>query len=1707
MVVEMAKVKKSRRLKRRIRKTLGALFLVSAITVAAIPVDSLQASTGSSGQLEVTLSEDDSGIPFIDENETIYYYADQTGTYQFAYVYPDKNQTQGNKVAVILGYSDAGITLTGGALTIPNTVDIYGKISDNWGSNNGYVAVGKNGNFLFYRKDTQRQDSAGNLLYEQKTEQYEAYPLEDGTEVAVDEYNESIHGSRKFVRNDDGTPKTVTDLQGNLVYVYEDAVTRTREVDDLTKPIVDTQFLPCFSTTRDEWGSLRADLSQFYTRIDESNEEASEASDFKLTTNTNDQWIIDVAVEYIGNQSLTSDGKAGAWITSAAVEAGSARGVFANNGSIRDLTVGSNLKGIGDYAFYYCTGLQSITLGNGLNTIGNHAFDSCLNFKTISIDTDCRLEKIGDHAFYNCQALESFVMPTPVQAIGDGAFENCYALTSIELYSPDRVTALNTIGDHAFKNCRNLTELIIPGNVTGNGQYAHTSNAKLNISMVEGCRSLKSITLMNEGADFYEDQAVYSFADFTAEVPSTFYFEGVNTADSNNIAREGTLHRTANDNSIAFKYLGSDVYEIVKKDATGKRAIYRVNSSNELIYCQIEQGMTDIDMPSTIGPYQITRINASSFQHNCFLERIKIPSSVTYIEDAAFQGCHQLRDVIFEEPVNLTYIGSNAFKTQDATVHQVGCPYSPDAANPSQLPTDPVLTFTGPISYSCVPFTYAMDAENYINVGSQNRTYITYYSGWPTNLTVQYNEETDKNELINYPTFNELSTYTMDSYPYMTADYTAAAKEAADKYLNSPNATFTDYERQIINSAVNIVLPQGIESVKEGLFEEKEDNDADVSKSITTNGIAEILPRTFKGCSNLTSLYIFGDTNTIGDYAFEDCENLETVEISANVTSMGVRPFAGCPNVSYVSFQGGGNFICEDSIIYGLSNGVKDSIVECLEARGNTSGSSTVTAEELSGITSIAKEAFYDCSGVGSVDLKDTSITAVPEGAFGADTSSMSTLYSVYLPSTCQQIQSYAFKNSAVRYVEIPISVSYIDPDAFNTNRNSPAEGEKDADGNPVPGAAGTDWERYHSITFYCEDTSNANIYAGNYDNINTTSKPLELSFTVYFWGKDGTLLDKQIVNGGEDAVPPEAPEIEGETFTGWLPSYLAVSRDLDIVAQYQTNDPEESKLTVTFLDYDDTVLKTDRVAPGADAVPPADPEREGYRFTGWRPAFTNVTTDMTVYAQYERIDSDEYKFDVTFVDYDDTVLKVDRVAAGEDAEPPAAPEREGYIFTGWRPDYKKVTEDMTVYAQYEPIDSDDQKFVVRFIDYDDNVLYTQRVNPGEDAYEPKDPEREGYIFTGWRPAITNVTSNLDTYAQYERIGSATPTPTPDPNATPTPTPNPNATPTPTPTPNPNATPTPTPNPNASPTPTPTPSTFYTLTVRNGSGSGSYVAGAQVIVIADNPENGMVFSNWTVDPSTAVVVSKDTMGTVLTMPASNVTMTANYKAGTGTGSNNNGSTGTGSNTNGGTGTTRVTPAPGSSNGTTVVINKNGLSNTGVVSVTVNGSSDNFVVKITEDAAATEAALNALMNEYSDLTNIKYFPMDISLYDSTGEKKITDTTGLSIDITLPIPDSLIDYAGNNKVAGVVNNRLDKLSPKFTTISGVPCITFTATHFSPYVIYVDTSNLSAGVIQDSTPKTGDGIHPKWFLSIGLACISVVLFMKKDKRNVPVKAKAAR
>lgn len=66
-------------------------------------------------------------------------------------------------------------------------------------------------------------------------------------------------------------------------------------------------------------------------------------------------------------------------------------------------------------------------------------------------------------------------------------------------------------------------------------------------------------------------------------------------------------------------------------------------------------------------------------------------------------------------------------------------------------------------------------------------------------------------------------------------------------------------------------------------------------------------------------------------------------------------------------------------------------------------------------------------------------------------------------------------------------------------------------------------------------------------------------------------------------------------------------------------NEPAVETFTVTFVDHDGTVLKTETVESGMSATAPADPERENYTFTGWDKSFDNVTTDLTVTAQYER--------------------------------------------------------------------------------------------------------------------------------------------------------------------------------------------------------------------------------------------------------------------------------------------------------------------------------------------------------------------------------------------------------------------------------------------------------------------------------------------------------
>lgn len=1476
-----------RRLKRSVRKTFGALFLASAIAVAAIPTEGLQAAeakTKLAWATEIGSKPGTSVIPLATKDDPIY--TTEDGTFQFAW-----HQVGVDWIAIILGYTSG--TLDNNELVIPDTVDAYTRYNPNDGSADRYVAVSRSKEPLYYRVLVSEAVVSG------------------GDTVKEAEYN----------------------------------------------------YIPCYNSTRSEWG---------YTDEDKTVERSMEdfwykdGEEYKPTTELDHQWIRNITVKYIGNQYLAPDSaQNGAWELAKEVEStyntDPSKGIFSGNTNIRTLTVGENLEGIGNYAFYNCASLSTIKLGNGIKEIGHSAFQNCIQMTSISIPFASNLQYISDYTFAGCRDLQSFTLPTGVTKIYDHAFDGCSSLRDLNLSGimEENVlkgTLLEEIGYYAFANCTSLENLTLPSNFSNAAQ-----ENTLHLNNFAGCTGLKHIEVLNPNlkltADEAEEENNYTVAQFKSQVDPTFYFEADDISGTHNYTKE---------NMIAFKYSGQDLYELIvlepvkaaSPEGDKAKLTYQVNSSNELVYFEIEKGKTveEVTIPATIGPYGIATLGSDSFskkgESSCALKRIIIPSTVKKIETGAFEGCHDLAWVIFNDPDPALTIEHNAFQTQ--VVEPVLCTHSADLNDKT-----PELHFVGPISGEAglsAPFAYAMTRDETIDNDNQPTTYITYHSGWPSNLEVQYNPATQRNELIDYPTLTTMAEgkYKTEDYPYLTQSQATNIQKSVESYQTSvsngdrdPLLTMNTDEAAAIKAAKDLYLPEGITGIKENLFVEKEDvteNLKNVEKTITADGLIDIAPGTFKGHENLVGVFLNDATESIGEYAFEDCKNLTTVSLPGTVNKLGTRPFKGCEKLSSVDFNGGPYFTCDRGIIYELSDaGTKEKLVEFLEGRTNP----LVTAEETAGVTALYPEAFAD-TGVSTVDLSQTSINTVPEGAFYHTED----LVSVILPRQMDggTIADGAFADSSVRVLTIPGKYLNMTEKAFTGTEKYANQADNYPD----------------RLIFVCEPDGMADTFAKQH-GIQSEAKEPEIYYQVSFWYYD------------DDNVPRQIGEAQ-------------------------------------------------EVQLGHSAQAPTPPAKTGYTFLDWQPnTWQSVSENEKYYANY--VKNDTVMYNVVFQDYNGKEISRQTVAAGGSAIIPQNPYREGYKFDGWM------------------------------------------LSGGDGAYVT---------------SLSNVQSDMTLIAQYHQLQEGEdPDDTPFPSGSGSPNPGGNSG---------------SPAPGGSSSPSPGANgPLYTLTVQNGSGSGSYAAGAQPVIIANDPARGQVFDYWSVSPEDVKIASTVLSASIITMPAKDVTVTAHYKAGSANSSSGGGGTGSGNNA--------VRPnrnVSELSNGTTVVIDKNGLSNTGVVSATVHGSSDNFTIKISESDAATAAALRALMAEYGSLDNIKYFPMDISLYDSTGTTKITDTTGLTVDITLPIPDSLITYAGNNRVASVANDRLERLGARFTTIQGVSCVTFTAEHFSPYMIYVDTGDLSAGNVSDSTPKTGDFIHPKWFLSIGLACLSFVLFVQKDGIRKPKKVK---
>ncbi|MDR0767896.1 MAG: InlB B-repeat-containing protein [Methanosarcinales archaeon] len=151
---------------------------------------------------------------------------------------------------------------------------------------------------------------------------------------------------------------------------------------------------------------------------------------------------------------------------------------------------------------------------------------------------------------------------------------------------------------------------------------------------------------------------------------------------------------------------------------------------------------------------------------------------------------------------------------------------------------------------------------------------------------------------------------------------------------------------------------------------------------------------------------------------------------------------------------------------------------------------------------------------------------------------------------------------------------------------------------------------------------------------------------------------------------------------------------------------------------------------------------------SGTAPLMTNFARANSVYNMFTKMGHE-----VTFLNDDDTVIKIEGVFDGEFATAPANLTRTGYVFVGW-----KDQEDTIIYTKAEidirPVTKDveykaafDAVFVVTFLDDDSTEIVNETVIEGEFATAPADPTKTGYTFSGWRDqADTNIYSktNID---------------------------------------------------------------------------------------------------------------------------------------------------------------------------------------------------------------------------------------------------------------------------------------------------------------------------------------------------------------------------
>lgn len=389
---------------------------------------------------------------------------------------------------------------------------------------------------------------------------------------------------------------------------------------------------------------------------------------------------------------------------------------FRNNTTVKTITIPSTVETIGDYAFSGCTALEEIVIPESVTEIGEHAFDGCTSLKKVILPSGLailpayifngctsleeifnteELTEIKECAFYNCSSLGSFIVSDKMTEIGNSVFYGCTALEKFVLNS-----ALVKIGGQAFYNCRNLEgSIVIPEICTSIGTRAFY-----------GCSRLEHVFLMcNQSAinnNAFDGVEAYFHGrssdgidawckknkkDFIS-LDGTFRVHFNTALSPNQDSDDGTslddLYLTSGsyitEPSISREgYVLEGWYTDAEFNTKWDFARDKVNDQDITLYANwveesdvftyyVEYGNAYVSdyngseskvvIPAMLGGYKVAGIASDAFAGVDSMKSISIPSTVSVIEENAFNNCPNLYTIQFPN-------GNKNFKVVNGVIY------------------------------------------------------------------------------------------------------------------------------------------------------------------------------------------------------------------------------------------------------------------------------------------------------------------------------------------------------------------------------------------------------------------------------------------------------------------------------------------------------------------------------------------------------------------------------------------------------------------------------------------------------------------------------------------------------------------------------------------------------------------------------------------------------------------------------------------------------------------------------------------------------------------------------------------------------------------------------------------------------------------------------------------------------------------------------